>query len=493
MQFMKIRAIYMMVLFLLVTPFSCSDWMELIPPQGLIREEFWKTKEDVQAVVMGAYASFAKMDGQLFKYGEIRADMLVSDYNVGQDEQLVMESNIYPDNSFCNWENFYKIINYCNEVVKNAPLVQDVDDTFSDFLMQGYMSEAVFLRSLAYFYLVRIYKDVPYVTEPTETDDAPVYQEKVDGDEILNLVRLDLEEYRKYATIDGFPTLPELKGRATKAAFDALHADIALWQFDYEAVLTHVGRIEANPEFVLMPMDKWFELYFPGNALESIYEFQFDNNLNQNNSMYGLTWRYSHNFYPSEKALEMFALDYESLERKRGEETSIAKYSEGEYIIWKYVGAVGDGQTTRPGNMQNSANWIVYRLADVMLMKAEALSQMGRFGEAMDIINAIRDRADVTPINPALTESAYEDAIMQERALELAFEGKRWFDLLRLGRRNDYARKSKLIEVIVQNVPSTQKRILAIKLTNPLGWYLPIYDEEIERNKNLVQNPYYEN
>jgi hypothetical protein len=82
---------------------------------------------------------------------------------------------------------------------------------------------------------------------------------------------------------------------------------------------------------------------------------------------------------------------------------------------------------------------------------------------------------------------------MQERALELAFEGKRWFDLLRLGRRNDYARKSKLIEVIVQNVPSTQKRILAIKLTNPLGWYLPIYDEELERNKNLVQNPYYEN
>ena len=80
---------------------------------------------------------------------------------------------------------------------------------------------------------------------------------------------------------------------------------------------------------------------------------------------------------------------------------------------------------------------------------------------------------------------------MQERALELGFEGKRWFDLVRMGRRNDYARKSTLIEIIVSNVPSTQKRILATKLTNPLGWYMPIAETEIERNPNLEQNPYY--
>jgi hypothetical protein len=60
-----------------------------------------------------------------------------------------------------------------------------------------------------------------------------------------------------------------------------------------------------------------------------------------------------------------------------------------------------------------------------------------------------------------------------------------------MGRRNDFSRKNKLIEIIIKNVPSTQKRILAAKLTNPLGWYLPIYKGEIERNKNLVQNPYY--
>ncbi|MBT6763639.1 MAG: RagB/SusD family nutrient uptake outer membrane protein, partial [Prolixibacteraceae bacterium] len=137
-------------------------------------------------------------------------------------------------------------------------------------------------------------------------------------------------------------------------------------------------------------------------------------------------------------------------------------------------------------------NWIVYRLADVLLMKAEALSQLERYQEAMNIIIEIRDRGSVQPMPIANSPNAYEDAIMNERALELAYEGKRWFDLLRMGRRNNFARKDKLIEIIVSNVPSTQKRILAAKLTNPLGWYLPIFEDEIERNKNLVQNPYYD-
>jgi len=490
---MKIRNNIIIMLIALMGSQSCSDWMELIPPQGLIREEFWKTKEDVQAVVMGAYQEFAKMDAQLFKFGELRGDMLQDGSQVGGNERNIMESTIYSDNSFCNWSNFYKVINYCNEVIANAPLVQDKDDTFSDFLLQGYLSEAIYLRSLAYFYLVRIYKDVPYVTEPTESDDADVYSEKMDGLELLEELRLDLDEYRTYATIDGYPTLEELKGRATKAAYDALLADISLWLFDYDAVITHVSRIEANPSYVLMPSDKWFELYSPGNSLESIFEFQFDDALNQPNGLYGITRRYSNQYTPSEKAIEMFAFDEGSLEQKRGEETSIAKFGEGDYIIWKYVGAEGDGQTTRSGIEQRSANWVVYRLADVLLMKAEALSQVGRFGEALDIINALRERADMPLLNPPQTMSAFEDVILEERALELAFEGKRWFDLLRMGRRNDYARKNKLVEIIVQNVPSTQKRILAIRLTNPLGWYLPIFETELERNKNLVQNPYYDN
>jgi hypothetical protein len=489
---MKLKAIFIPIFFTLTTLFSCNDWLELLPPQGLIREEFWQTKEDVQAVIMGAYESFAQLHGMLFKYGEIRADMVIGDYNQSGTERRIAESNIYPDNEMCDWSDFYKVINYCNEVIKNAPLVQEIDNTFSDYLRQGYLSEAYFLRSLSYFYLVRIFKDVPYITEPTESDDIEVYYEKMDGDKILEYIMVDLEEYRKYATIDGFQTLEELKGRATKGAMDALMADIALWMFDYEAVLKHVANIESNISYVLMPSDKWFELYYPGNSLESIFEFQFNDNLNQSNSLFEMTRRSNHEYDPSQQAIEMFAKEF-TRELKRGEDISIKKYGENEFIIWKYVGRAPDGKTTRSGVDQSSGNWIVYRMADVLLMKAEALSQMGRFPEAQIIINDIRFRADVPPISIPNSESAFEDAILEERALELAFEGKRWFDLLRMGRRNDYARKSKLIEIIVHKVPSTQKRILATKLNNPLGWFLPIYESEIDRNKNLVQNPYYDN
>lgn len=469
---------------------SCSDWLELIPPEGLIREEFWKTKEDVEAVLMGAYETMASLDNLFFLYGELRGDMIKGDNNQDDRQKRIAESNIYPDNYMCDWGNFYKVINYCNDVLKNAPLVQKIDNTFTDYKLQSFMAEAIYIRSLCYFYLVRIFSDVPLILEPTETDDADFYKSQTPAKDVLTQISKDLEEHRNFAASDSYTTLAEIKGRASKAAFDALLADIALWNFEYEKCIQFVNRIEASKDIVLMPATKYFEMYYPGNSLESIFEFQFENSLNQNNKTYGLTNRYGYNYDPSNKAIQLLAREF-ATELVRGEGISIKKYGDDDFIIWKYVGRAPDGQTVRTGTDQNSCNWIVYRLADLLLMKAEALSQLGRFPEALTIINLIRDRADVPPLTLADSPSAYEDAIMDERALELAFEGKRWFDLLRMGRRNNFARKEKLIEVIIQNVPSTQKRILAAKLTNPQGWFLPVYETELERNKNLVQNPYY--
>jgi starch-binding outer membrane protein, SusD/RagB family len=486
---MKIVGKITLIAILLLFQLSCGDWMEQLPPQGLTREEFWKTKEDVESVLMGAYSIFASMDGLLFKYGELRADMITDDINMSENDRKIMESNIYPDNDLCNWEKFYQVINDCNEVIKFAPEVQAIDNTFSDYIMYGSLSEAYFLRSLSYFYLVRIFRDVPYVTEPSETDATNFYLPKTNGDEILAHLTEDLEGIRIYATIDGYPTVAELKGRATKAAIDALLADISLWNFDYEAVIKHVQDIEVTRKYALIPTADWFSIFNPGNSGEGIFEFQFEDRQSRPNSIAGITSRYSYNVDPSDRAIEMFAIKYAN-ELYRGEKASITKWSENDYGIWKYIGSP-DGETTRPGYSANSANWIIYRYADVLLMKAEALSQLSRFPEALEILNEVRSRADVPLVNPPNSVSAYEDYILDERALELAFEGKRWFDLMRMGRRNEYLRKNKLIEIMVRNVPSTQKRILATKLTNPMGWYLPIQDIELEHNKNLVQNPYY--
>lgn len=494
---MKKTRKYILIAVLALMQISCNDWLELIPPGGLIREEFWKTKADVESVLMAGYSTFASMDRNLFLYGELRGDMLFGSGNQSGNERQIMENNIYPDNGFTNWNTFYKVIDYCNEVIKNAPEVQKIDNTFTDYQMQGLMSEAYFLRSLVYFYLVRIYKEVPLVLEPSETDDTEFYVLKETEENILNQIVKDLETNRPFAPSGSFKTVEENKGRASKAAYDALLADIALWRFNYNDVLKYTDQILGASttgqikNFVLLPGGRWFELFYPGNSLEGIFEFQFDGDLNQRNGTFGLTERNSNQYKPSQKALEMLSFEFAS-ELVRGEESSIKKYGEDDFIIWKYVGQAPDGQTIRSGSEQYSCNWIVYRLADIMLMKAEALSQLGRYQESMNIILEIRDRAGVGGIAIANSPTAYEDAILQERALELSYEGKRWFDLLRMGRRNNYARKDKLIEIIVSNVPSTQKRILATKLTNPQGWYLPIYETEIERNKNLVQNPYYD-
>jgi hypothetical protein len=488
---MRKKMKYLIVVLMVFTQISCNDWLELIPPGGLIREEFWKTKADVDAVLMAAYSSFSTMDRNLFLYGELRGDMLQAGSSLGGSEKMIMENNIYPDNGFTNWATFYKVINYCNEVIVNAPLVQEIDNTFTDYQMQGLVSEAYFLRSLAYFYLVRIYNQVPLVLEPSESDDIDFYVKKETEETVLNQIIKDLEGNRAFAPSESFKTLKENKGRASKAAFDALLADIALWRFDYDNVIKYTDQIISTKKFVLMPSGRWFELFYPGNSLESIMEFQFDGNLQQRNGTYGLTNRNSNQYKPSQKALEMLSFEYVN-ELVRGEDASIRKYGEDDFIIWKYVGQAPDGQSERSGSDQYSCNFILYRYADVLLMKAEALSQKEQYNQAFALISEIRDRAGMGVISIANSPTAYEDAILQERAIELSYEGKRWFDLLRMGRRNNYARKDKLIEIIVSNVPSTQKRILATKLTNPQGWFLPIYEKEIERNKNLVQSPYYD-
>lgn len=487
---MKINIKYILIVVVLITQYACSDWLELEPPSGLTRDEFWQAKEDVESVLMGAYSAFAGIDDLLFVHGEARGDMVTDDINIDENIRNMMNGNIYSDNSFANWEKFYQIINYANEVINNAPAVKEIDKTFTEYQLQGFLSEAYFIRSLAYFYLVRIYGDIPYVTEPSETDDVDFYPAKISGDAVLDSISADLLDARLYLA-DNYLSIVETKGRASREACEALLADIALWRFDYEGVIEHVNNIQNSDKIELLPGRAWFTLFYPGNTLESIFELQFDYRLNQQNKTYGLTNFNGQNFDPSMTAVRMFSVEY-ATEPVRGEKASIRKEGEDDYTVWKYVGLAPDGRTVRPSILQNAANWIVYRYADVLLMKAEALSQLGRYNEALEIINDdIRYRAGMPSISIPNTTTSFEDAILDERARELAFEGKRWFDLLRMGRRNNFARSDKLVEMIIQNVPSTQKRILGSKLTNPQGWYMPIHKDELERNVNLVQNPYY--
>jgi hypothetical protein len=479
---------YIYITFLLAVLFNmgCEDSLELLPPDGLVKNEYWKSKEDVEATLMGAYNGFADIDDRLFYYGEIRGDLLIDDNNLQTDLRNIMYSNVYPWNEWVEWKPLYEIINYANTVLKYSDGVRDEDPTFTDYAYEAFNAEAVFLRSLAYFYLVRSFNDIPLVLKPFDSDEENFFLSKTESEVVLDSISNHL--------IDILPLIPEehesiekTKGRATRAAVNALLADIALWRFDYEQCINYVENIENSELYGLLPGANWFTIYSVGNTLEGIFEIQFNSQLGQNNSLFDITNENQNRLLASDYAMSILSIS-QTEELVRGP----ASVTENQ-LIWKYVGQSPDGQSKRSGATDESANWIVYRYADVLLMKAEALSQLGRYEEAINIVNDIRTRAFISPITSyPNSASGVEDIILEERARELAFEGKRWYDLLRMGRRNNYERKEDLIQILIRNVPATQKRVLATKLNDPNGWYLPVHIDEIENNTNLDQNPYYD-
>ena len=369
-------------------------------------------------------------------------------------------------------------------MLKYNPIVFDIDKTYSEFQMKGIGSEALFLRSLAYFYLVRIFNEVPFVTEPTESDDVDFYLPKSGESKILQAIKEDLLEARNFVK-EEYGSPENNMGRASKNAINALLADISLWNFEYQECVGYIEEIESST-ITLVSSGKWFRLFYPGNSLEGIFELQFDSKLDQNNSLYSVTYT-EDKYTASLKAIERLSLE-QTGEIVRGE----GSYRGSDSKIWKYCGSSPDGKSLRPSSEKASANWIVYRYADVVLMKAEALSQLGAYEEAIELVNDIRRRALMTEKSAPQDPDSFEDLILEERAKELAFEGKRWFDLLRMGRRNNFARKEKLISIIIGNFPSNKRLVMASKLTDPMGWFLPIEDDELERNNLLKQNPYYE-
>jgi len=481
-------AILLMIFGLSLT--SCEDFLDQKPTDGLVLDEYWKNKEEVLSTLGGAYQLFSELDYRLFIQGEIRGDMLKPNGTVtGVSERAVMSANIETNQWFARWDNFYETINICNHVIELTPDVQD--PTFTDYLKQQYVSEATFLRSLCYFYLVRVWKDVPFVTEPTKTDVGEFFPGVTSGDAILDSIKADLIEIRN--RMPDYPTIEQTKSRATAGAVNALLADISLWNFEYNDCITYVEAVENSGLYFLLPATEWFHNFNPGFSLENIFEIYFEQSKGQGNNFANRTYSTTPAgiyYFGSDYAQEILSVETtEAGELIRGNGSLSTNHQ-----IWKYAGAIPDKNSLRPGNQSASANFIIYRLADLYLMKAEAYSQNESpdFVKALEYLNAIRERANMPLYAQFTSAREFEDAILLERAKELAFEGKRWFDLLRMGRRNNYARKADLIEILIQNVPSTQKLVLKSRLSDPNGWYMPIHINEIERNKNLTQNPYYD-
>jgi hypothetical protein len=129
-------------------------------------------------------------------------------------------------------------------------------------------------------------------------------------------------------------------------------------------------------------------------------------------------------------------------------------------------------------------------------MKAEALAWTNKGQEALDLVKVIRDRANALPATEKapdpLSATEVSDYIMEERAREFAFEGKRWYDILRNSKRNNYVHIQFLIDVVTKSAPPDRQQYILNKYKDVRSHYLPINLYELQTDKNLVQNPFYQ-
>ena len=481
---------------------SCSKWLELKPQDGIIKEEFWKTKEQVQSAVNGIYASLLgnpygatvadkDLTEYLWLWGEARADMATPSTAATSEDLEMVNVSILPTNKINNWAGVYRTINYCNTVLQLAPGVLASDPTYTQAQLNAALSEALAIRSLMYFYLVRTFKDVPLKLNATLSDQDIVSLPKVSSDTILNQIIADLKLAQTNA-VSTYNNNASDKGRVTKYTISAILADVYLWTNRYTDCMTECDKIISSGQFGLVSgqnASSWFNtLYVNGNSPESIFEFQFD--ASKTNPFYLMFVGSGRRWVTAGKVLdEVYTVDIVNDPPNIDIRAEGAAVRASDGTIWKYVGATA---TTLRSFDQSIAHWIVYRYADILLMKAEALNQLGRDAEALALVRLIRERARALPAtditNTGETVASY---ILSERAREFAFEGKRWYDVLRYARRQYATQPNFLANTIISAVPPARQQSVIARYRDTNSHYLPIYFGELQTNKALVQNPSY--
>lgn len=540
---------------------SCDDFLNLEPLNEIILENFWNEKSDVENIVNGCYAELQKQAvvERMMAWGEFRSDNIIGGTNVNNNEDLsnLLKENIKSDNVFTNWDSFYYIINTCNTVMHYAPGVAMRDPSFTQSELKATLAEVTAIRALCYFYLIRAFRDVPYVTEPYIEDTQEMAIEATPFVEVLDSLISDLERVRVNA-VKNYPVNKQnyQTGRITQDAIHALLCDLYLWKQDYSSAIRYADMVidvkTANYQETLDKMagfvsqedqmidgyplisDKessyygsaYTAIFGTGNSRESIFElnYSFDETMLSNGAVsyyYGNSETSPGIVKPAEFISTDMTLDKPSVYAHKYD----SRYYENmqsvgtTYCINKY--ASNQCQLNASASTPNAAygsfyakdncyaNWILYRLTDVMLMKAEAMVQLidendttdtaaavrdSLLRGAFDIVVAVNKRSSFATTEEGISYDEYRsksqmtNLVLDERNRELMFEGKRWFDLVRRAERD--GNTNYLIGQVTRK-GSDNASVVQSKLSRMDALYWPYNKEELQVNPKLRQNPAY--
>lgn len=573
---------------------SCfNKFLTLYPLNEIVLENYWTEKADVESTLRSVYAAMESKDciEKMILFGEVRSDNIVDGQNPQDDVKQFTKDNILETNGLVKWDCFYKVINLANTIMYYAPEVQRIDPNYTRDELNANLAEAMFLRCLSYFYLIRSYKDVPYVTRPSIDDSEDFHVGVTPFEEVLDSLIADMEFVKDYAvnryagaaSNDNTLQLSNT-ARVTRAAAYSLLCDLYLWKGDWDKCIecanvvfnrkyadyeeyvqkygesgTPVYDMRGYPLYPEMTEGStqvnefFYEVFGIGNSMESIFELTFMSNSTKNesitkyyggqtqqgwqdgclsgnselyvgvatgtNALFGEGAKYSGKF-----DTRCYYSTYES-----NSKYWILKYSYDD-VFFKSLkgGAVGAPTVSRSSRSETEpSNWIVYRLPDVMLMKAEALVMKAKqfenveadtlsgteersaaaaeknnlFQQAFQLVQVVNlravDRHDYTTNSSCDTlklkdfntsATAMEELVFNERRREFLFEGKRWFDLVRMARRD--GNTERLVNYVLPKHTQNQSAI-RIRLADMDAIYFPIFKEQIKINPLLHQNPAY--
>lgn len=536
---------------------SCSDFLEIEPLNDIVLDKFWNEENDVENIVAGCYSGMQNriLIERMIVWGELRSDHLIGGTGV-QDNiniQNILKENITANNVYTSWGEFYDIINRCNTVLHYSPLVAERDPNYTETELMATRAEVSAIRDLCYFYLIRTFRDVPYSTQPFLDELQQMAMPATKFDAVLDSLITDLENVKSYAV----KTYPVSKtnyqcGRITQDAIHAMLAEMYLWKKDYANSVKYADMvIDAKTQRFQNEIDnagsnsssyKMFEGYpliydsyttgnLYGNAYgtifgsgasrESILELIFaDDNTRLAN--HGLSFLYGNqktmpgivkpaDFITtdvSDASYKVFCDKYDTRNYENLYKMSASQYGVAKYVCKSGMVSISSTEITSSASPSYPeeychANWILYRLTDVMLLKAEALVQMvdgdakteandSLLRAAYDIVSVINKRSNCAttymPITYAnySTKSQMENLVFEERARELMFEGKRWYDLVRRSLRD--GNTSYLVQQVTRK-GSDNASVVQAKLAKMDAIFWPYNLDELKVNPYLVQNP----
>ena len=259
---------------------GCSDWLDILPKDKQSTDMYWESSEDVEAILAQGYSRLRTCVPYIINWGELRGSSVIVPGR-GTKTGLIQNFQVLPSTSTVQWGTFYQVIGMANAVLKYAPTVMDKDASYYESRMNSHLTEAYFLRGLSYLYLVRNFREVPLITEPYVDDAMPNDVAKSSETEILELIKSDVRAaLATNAAKETFDGTWATKGRATRWALYALMAETCLWAEEYEECVTYADYLinataAMRPVFMSTP-GQWFNMFYPGNSNESIFEIQYD-------------------------------------------------------------------------------------------------------------------------------------------------------------------------------------------------------------------------